>query len=76
MIRRNPGTVVVAAVLVALLVLALVLARAQGKLPLLTLDLTEHPNIFSGSCSRCSSSSGCSLGEKNDGGSWQRIGCI
>jgi len=41
-IRRNPGTVVVATVLVALFLLALVLARAQGKLPLLALDLTEH----------------------------------
>ena len=42
MIRRNFGTVVVATVLVALFLLALVLARAQGKLPLLALDLTEH----------------------------------
>ena len=42
MIRRNPGTVVVAGVLVALLLLALVLAQAQGKLPVLALDLTEH----------------------------------
>jgi hypothetical protein len=33
---------VVATVLVALFLLALVLARAQGKLPLLALDLTEH----------------------------------
>jgi hypothetical protein len=42
MIRRNPSTVVVAAVLVALFLLAIILARAQGKLPVLTLDLTEH----------------------------------
>ena len=42
MIRRNFGTVVVATVLVALFLLALVLARARGKLPLLALDLTEH----------------------------------
>jgi hypothetical protein len=41
-IRRNSGPVVVAAVLVGLFLLALVLARAQGKLSLLTLDLTEH----------------------------------
>jgi len=33
---------VVAVALVALFILALVLARAQGKLPLLALDLTEH----------------------------------
>lgn len=42
MIRRNPGPVVVATALVALFVLALVLAVAQGKLSLLALDLTEH----------------------------------
>ena len=42
MIRRNTGTVVVAGTLVALLLLALFLARAQGKLPVLALDLTEH----------------------------------
>jgi hypothetical protein len=41
-IRRNSGPVVVAAVLVGLFLLALVLARAQGKLSLLSLDLTEH----------------------------------
>jgi len=41
-IRRNPGTVGVAAVSVALFLLALILARAQGKLPVLALDLTEH----------------------------------
>jgi len=40
--RRIPGTVVVAAVLVALFLLAVILALAQGKLPVLTLDLTEH----------------------------------
>src|SRR5215203_1521281 len=40
--RRIPGTVVVAAVLVALFLLAFILAQAQGKLPVLTLDLTEH----------------------------------
>ena len=40
MIRRIPGQVVVAAVLVVLFVLALVLARAQGELALLPLDLT------------------------------------
>jgi hypothetical protein len=42
MIRRNAGTVVVAGALVALLLLALVLARAQHDLPVLALDLTEH----------------------------------
>lgn len=42
MIRRNVGTVVVATALVALFVLALVLALAQGKLSLLALGLTEH----------------------------------
>jgi len=41
-IRRNLGTVVVAVALAGLFVLALVLAQAQGKLPLLALDLTEH----------------------------------
>jgi hypothetical protein len=41
-IRRNLGTVVVAVALAGLFLLALVLARAQGKLPLLALDLTEH----------------------------------
>jgi len=41
--RRIPGTVVVvAAVLVTLFLLALILAGAQHKLPLLALDLTEH----------------------------------
>ena len=42
MIRGNPATVAVALVLVALFVLALLLARAQGHLPLLALDLSEH----------------------------------
>jgi hypothetical protein len=42
MMRRNAGTVVVATALVALLLLALILARAQGHLPELGLDLTEH----------------------------------
>jgi len=41
-IRRNSGAVVVAVALVALLILAFVLAQAQGKLSLLALDLTEH----------------------------------
>jgi hypothetical protein len=41
-IRRNFGLVVVATALVALFLLALALALAQGKLPVLTLDLTEH----------------------------------
>jgi hypothetical protein len=41
-IRRNASTVVVAAVLVTLFLLAIIMARAQGKLPVLTLDLTEH----------------------------------
>jgi hypothetical protein len=41
-IRRNPGLVVVAAALVALFLLAIILARAQGKLPVLALDFTEH----------------------------------
>jgi hypothetical protein len=44
MIRRNAGTVVVAAALVTLLVPALTLARAQGKLPVLALDLAV--NLF------------------------------
>ena len=42
MIRRNFGLVVVAAALVALFILALIFARAQGHLPLLALDFTEH----------------------------------
>ena len=42
MIRRNFGLIVVATALVALFVLALVLALAQGKLPVLALDFTEH----------------------------------
>ena len=42
MIRRNPSTVVVAAVLVTLLLLAIIMAWSHGKLPVLTLDLTEH----------------------------------
>ena len=42
MIRRNAGTVMVATALVTLFLLALVLAREQGKLPELALDLTEH----------------------------------
>ena len=42
MIRRNLGTILVATVLVTLLLVALALARAQDKLPLLALDLTEH----------------------------------
>ena len=42
MIRRNSGPVVVAAVLVGLFLLALVVARVQGQLSLLALDLTEH----------------------------------
>ena len=42
MIGRNFGTVVVAAVLAALFLLALALARARDELPLLALDLTEH----------------------------------
>jgi len=41
-IRRNAGPLVVAIALVALFVLALVLALAEGKLSLLALDLTEH----------------------------------
>ena len=40
--RRNFGLIVVATALVALFVLALVLALAQGKLPVLALDFTEH----------------------------------
>src|SRR3712207_167692 len=40
--RRNFGLVVVASALVALFLLALALARAQGKLPVLALDFTEH----------------------------------
>ena len=42
MISPNVGTVVVATALVALFVLALVLALAQGKMSLLALGLTEH----------------------------------
>jgi hypothetical protein len=42
MMRRNFGLVVVATALVVLFLLALVLAREQGKLPVLALDLTEH----------------------------------
>jgi hypothetical protein len=41
-IRRNPSTVVVAAVLVTLLLIAIIMARTQGKLTELELDLTEH----------------------------------
>src|SRR5918996_1287494 len=40
--RRSFGLVVVATALVALFLLALVLALAQGKLPVLALDFTEH----------------------------------
>jgi hypothetical protein len=40
--RRNFGLVVVASALVALFLLALALARAQDKLPVLALDFTEH----------------------------------
>jgi hypothetical protein len=40
--RRNLGLVLVATALVALFLLALVLALAQGHLPLLALDITEH----------------------------------
>jgi hypothetical protein len=40
--RRNFGLVVVASALVALFLLALTFARAQGHLPLLALDFTEH----------------------------------
>jgi hypothetical protein len=42
MIRLKTGTVAVAIAVVALFLLALILARAQGKLPVLALDLTEH----------------------------------
>jgi len=42
MMRRNFGLVAVATALVALFLLAFSLARAQGKLPVLALDLTEH----------------------------------
>jgi hypothetical protein len=42
MIRGKAGTVVVATALVALFLLALVLARAQGHLSVLALDLTLH----------------------------------
>jgi hypothetical protein len=40
--RRNYGLVLVATTLVALFFLALALARAQGHLPVLALDITEH----------------------------------
>src|SRR5215212_9502475 len=42
MIRRYANTVVVGTALVTLLVLALVLARAEGKLPVLARDLTVY----------------------------------
>ncbi len=42
MIRLKTGTVAVAIAVVTLFLLALILARAQGKLPVLALDLTEH----------------------------------
>ena len=42
MIRRNAGTVAIATALVTLFLLALVLARVQGHLSVLALDLTEH----------------------------------
>ena len=42
MIRRNAGTILVVTALVLLFLTALGLARAQHKLPLLALDLTEH----------------------------------
>ena len=42
MIRRNQGTVIVAAALVVLFALAFLLATVEGKLPVLALDLTEH----------------------------------
>src|SRR3712207_3222033 len=42
MIRRNAGTVAVAIAVLTLFLIALILARAQGKLPVLALDLTEH----------------------------------
>jgi hypothetical protein len=41
-IRRNFGLVVVAAALAALFSVAFALARAQGHLPVLALDFTEH----------------------------------
>ena len=40
--RRNAGTVGVATAVVTLFFLALIVARAQGHLPELALDLTEH----------------------------------
>ncbi len=40
--RRNAATVAVATAVVTLFLLALIVARAQGKLPALALDLTEH----------------------------------
>jgi hypothetical protein len=42
MIRRNAGTIIVATALLVLFLAALALARAQEKLPMLVLDLTEH----------------------------------
>src|SRR5215211_2643140 len=42
MIRRNQGTLIVASALVVLFALAFLLASVEGKLPVLTLDLTEH----------------------------------
>jgi len=42
MIKLNFSTVLIAAVVVALLLAAFTLAREQHKLPLLALDLTEH----------------------------------
>src|SRR5918995_7146425 len=40
--RRSFGLVVVASALAALFLLAFALALAQGKLPVLALDFTEH----------------------------------
>ncbi|HEX5913355.1 MAG TPA: hypothetical protein VFY54_09535, partial [Rubrobacter sp.] len=42
MVRRNMGTVLVAAAVVVILLLAFILARAQDKLPELGLDLIVY----------------------------------
>src|SRR5919112_1585083 len=42
MVRGNIGTFLIAAAVVVILLVAFILARAQGKLPVLALDFTEH----------------------------------
>ena len=73
MIRRNLGVVLTATAVLGLLLVAFILSLAQDKLPELALELIV---IYSQLRSRCSSSSGYSLGEKNADGSRQRTGSI